>query len=89
VDTNVVNVMVAGRKLALIVVVAVKASEAGFCPALKNICLVSRSQAPLGNAYLQALLDVAIKLSIFCSCYTKQSLVIVTPKPEFGSETFN
>ena len=48
---------------------------------------MSRSQAPLGNAYLQALLDVVIKLSIFCSCYTKQSLVIVTPKLEFGSET--
>jgi hypothetical protein len=44
---------------------------------------------PLGNTYLQALLDVAKKLSIFCSCYTKQSLVIVTPKPEFGSEMFN
>ena len=41
----------------------------------------SRSQAPLRNVYLQALLDV-----VNCSCHAKQSLVIGIPKLEFGNE---
>jgi hypothetical protein len=42
---------------------------------------LSRSQAPLGNAYLQALLDV-----VNCSCHAKRSLVVGVTKLEFGNE---
>jgi hypothetical protein len=44
---------------------------------------MSRSQAPLGNAYLQALLDVNY------SCHAKRSLVVGVPKLEFGNEIHN